>query len=1409
MAFQTNVLRDGEWVTETVDLHSVLNGNAAASSRKPQRQAVGKAGTYGILTKTAIESPVAQFILPVRLRSSKHVDVAFIGDHYVQIRELGRDSQLRDVIRKTDFGSRIVNAKVVGIPPESTTENDKDGNNNDIKVKMEEDGAHHNGHGHTPHDVEMEDTHTATTAPPLPPPRLQRVQRSTRRRLPPQQLVVILENGDQIFLFLESMPSGQLEFHTTQYQELGRHILPPGRHAAVDPSSRYMALACDNGLFEVYELESPRNLNQSYVSGNQLRYIRFKRPRPVHGTIHKMEFLYPRPDDDYHIILLLIVIHKGEARMVIYEWEAGDDLRFVLGVEKYGQLLPASSEKPLLIVPLTFNSAFFTVSGGHIWFCPNSLHQPAEFTDFRLNEGQVPPSLNGEGDHSWSAWARPYRLPTYNATNDSIYLARQNGSVVYLELNSDNLITLCLEVGELNSEISSSFCTLFDHFSDILIVGGHSGPGTVNQLRPRLPTVHLGIIPNWASVADFVTTDERSRAPGAYTAPDRMFAASVYGATGAITEFRSGLRACAGLDFDAGETIRRTWIFPVRNVDYDPSFHILVSFVDSSLALHLSADLAQVSSLGGSEEEDGSDIGSADNNTAQLYDLGSRTVAAALFSVDVVIQVTENNLVFAAASGSVFHSHAHTFGRPVTIVDACISGALVAISTHAQSDAANIHLLRIGLHGSVTVVKSFVQSGESTCLHLSSFGNVPAIVAGIVHEGNKPSIAVYSINESERAANTETAPLLIDLSPSEMGQLSLLTSSTGGGVAPPLEPLSSIAMLPRQGRAAAIAFGTRAGQVGTIVLDDSGRPASAHVDTIGLATVHIAVVSDRVLGKCVLATCDGRLCLQSNFDWHRARFRSMKNVWVVVDAPDNRKPSPFIASTTVVQGSLPGREGRTPLVFSSGSRVMLAELESQSEPAHRTMPLGGTPHKVIYSHSLNCLVVAVKNKRSRTTLQFIDPDTGDDISLPVDSHGAPIEYVRGLGEKDDQILGLAEWVIERDGNQWVKFLVSTLRGRFLVLSVKRSESGRDNDGASVPASAKIKYWTRHKKHRADAPVYSVVCEDNNVFSCVGSTIKWDKLDLVAKRLDSHGEYGLPSPATSLRIVNGKLVALTIRDSVLIIDFKGGNAVAGEMTLHHASSNETRARHMIDVYPEGAATSAEALPILMLSLGPTLLSGVWVPWRMIGRDCSTVFEADLPSENLRRLARGRTRPGWQQARRGGQYGTLPSTATTEAADILGACEDGSLQHFTLLGPAIWRVMRYIQNYAERSAVLYPYTYDEATVTNGNGAGDGQDVEAADMLEDLVPDNQTGMHIDGDMLQRCLDGRALEQLFSAPEPAARLFGLLDALDNGRWTSSFKPQSAGLEGTPTVTLLEQKRREYFALMYDILEYYLEPVF
>lgn len=76
MAFQTNILRDGEWVTETVNLQAALRASAAP---RPSSDPPPEPPVCGLLSKTLVESPILRWILPVRLRSNSHNDIAFIG----------------------------------------------------------------------------------------------------------------------------------------------------------------------------------------------------------------------------------------------------------------------------------------------------------------------------------------------------------------------------------------------------------------------------------------------------------------------------------------------------------------------------------------------------------------------------------------------------------------------------------------------------------------------------------------------------------------------------------------------------------------------------------------------------------------------------------------------------------------------------------------------------------------------------------------------------------------------------------------------------------------------------------------------------------------------------------------------------------------------------------------------------------------------------------------------------------------------------------------------------------------------------------------------------------------------------------------------------------------------------------
>ena len=79
MALHTNILQNGEWVTQTIDVYSILSKQAPSSSKKQATKEQLPPPTCGLLTTTIAESPQIKHILPVRLRSLRHNDVAIIG----------------------------------------------------------------------------------------------------------------------------------------------------------------------------------------------------------------------------------------------------------------------------------------------------------------------------------------------------------------------------------------------------------------------------------------------------------------------------------------------------------------------------------------------------------------------------------------------------------------------------------------------------------------------------------------------------------------------------------------------------------------------------------------------------------------------------------------------------------------------------------------------------------------------------------------------------------------------------------------------------------------------------------------------------------------------------------------------------------------------------------------------------------------------------------------------------------------------------------------------------------------------------------------------------------------------------------------------------------------------------------
>lgn len=601
-----------------------------------------------------------------------------------------------------------------------------------------------------------------------------------------------------------------------------------------------------------------------------------------------------------------------------------------------------------------------------------------------------------------------------------------------------------------------------------------------------------------------------------------------------------------------------------------------------------------------------------------------------------------------------------------------------------------------------------------------------------------------------------------------------------------IEPFTSIVPVVESTGTTVLIAGSRDGVLMTLSLGDQCQERSVHFEKLGSVPTHTYTSRDGSAFVC----CDSSLVLVSNFEEEKQEFTKKECVWTV-DANDFSKRSPSITSVVVLRENLSGNDANIPLLLLATDRVLLAELQPQAGPVQRHIPLGMTPQKLLYSHVLNCIVVAVKTPDDRPSLMFIDPDTGYDLSSPVKDHNRePVKYISGLGQQGDRILCLEEWHVCSDTGNFYYILVSTRGapgggGRVLVVSTKQEKPPQGE------SRGRILNWTRHRIKGPKEPAYAVVGNSNSVQAVLGSTLLLYQLDREERKLKYVSAFELGSPAWKLNFTGFSLntLALTKLDSLKALR---EDEDSGTFAVSHVDPVTRPAIDMIEVAgawsssPPSALASEPGSSIVILADQNSGLTGLWVPWDCPDKDCEVLFEADIPS-TVRRLRLGRTLPAWSRgARRGKRFGLLP--ASVNDAEIIGMGIDGSLQSFTLLDLRVWYLMRFLQNIAETSSELYPFTY-----LNFETAEEEEAYDPRPMV-----DNSLQMQVDGDLMQRILDKKALEGLVWAKREWVGCFmEYLEGVDEGRWTAGFE-----------ATGEKEKMRAYCRLAYDILEHFLVPV-
>ncbi|KAH8681028.1 mono-functional DNA-alkylating methyl methanesulfonate N-term-domain-containing protein [Xylariales sp. PMI_506] len=1333
MALQTNVIEGGQWVTRTVEPRELFRQTSTSHQAKTKKQPPVPPD-YGILTKTVIDSPVIRWVLPVQLRSSRNNDVAFIGNNFVQICELDQDVQLQHIARKQDFGSRIRNACVIGAPSNY-------------------------GNGR-PYNADGDDTEMAND------------ESTHGKELPPQLLALVLECNSLVFLYLDFSSSGEPRFVSSSHDIPSSRLVSPGYHMAVDPSSRYLTLGCPEELFVLFELESMETLRVRHSQGRPLEPVKSNRARAIRGIIQNIDFLHPGPNDDYLIILMIIVVNQGVCRLATYDWELDDNLEEVLQEERSGTRLDPELQIPLLVVPSTVRYSFLVVTerGQAAFVTMKDVTPQPEW--FNLEEHGDTDMHIGRTRPLWTAWSRPSRLPQFHLKEekDVIYLAREDGILCYLEVSAADGLETTVLMREVECNINTAFACLYEPHADVLIVGGDCGPGAIWSIQAKKVPRKIGTIPNWSPTVDLATThtklrtlQDATRIPRARSrispdgnsqlVPDRIFACSGRGKSGTIAEYRHGVEAKIGLQMDCGVPIRQCWAMHHSGEGQGEGFHLLLALPNKSEVLYIRNDLTEAFLKSQDEVP---------------YDLASSTLAA-LESDDEVIQVTTSSITIITATQSTRHlSHDIDDDSAATISCADVRDKAIALAIHSGS---HFRVKLFALDGlNIAQELSVDVDGEVTCLAVGRLAGETVVFTGIWSAGS-PMLAVYS---SSLQHTGSSKPIII--SP----LTSLHRKDLDGDInisGPSVEALTSIVLFNETSEEVTLSMGTRSGEVFTVTLT-SANPQGYEPTYVkfGYSSAHVYPLGPAAGSWSILVGCNlGLTMMTSHSKDSRIGFEKKYRVWLTdieSDLEDQDRITPVFSSVARLGSGFPSGPERLALAMIADTKVYIAELQSIPKPLLRHLPVKGTPEKVIYHRRLDALIVAA-SQGGRSSLQFIDPETGEDLSSPTDSDGNEVESISGLGEPGSSIKSLTEWQYEKGGRVWAYVVVSLARanktGQVLVITAERHKTVVTPRGAT-----KIHFYTRYKKSY-DAPVWSIATDTQGLLLCAGKTVHYEVLDRDERRLKPTKTHELPSPAAWMEVIDGVLHVATSRHSLEILDYSS-DPHDDTMTRLHSDDYARCSGHCI----EAVVTSGKGVDVAI-----TLLSdyscGLWGLWASPRDDdpLRTVFGAELQS-SIRRFGRTQSRPLWEFFNRENKYGNMQSSS--DGSDIVGLGIDGSLQHFTVLNADVWRLLRFIQVLALSRPQICPFSRPRKYEDDGE--------ETQESRRSRV----FNRHADGDILQRCLDMRALEDLIRKPVDVIRFKGLLNTLEEGKYTQEIRESD--------------QLADYFSLAYDILRYYLAPV-
>ncbi|KAF1949504.1 hypothetical protein CC80DRAFT_555226 [Byssothecium circinans] len=1359
---QSLVYIDGEWVTRSADVYQIISRNQQqedTTMQEPDAEPPREAPSIGILSRTIIETPFTKFILPANIRHKDSNDVVLIGEHSIQLKEICDYGHLRHVTTKSDFKGKILAARMFGDPRK-------------VKVSTFEQS-----------------------------PFVHRARRSATSEeeitLPPEIIVLTLNSRVLVFLWATHNQKGSAKF----VQMTAR--LPPayslfdklGPHLAVDPKGRAIAVAAYEGRFILYKTKMLETWRQEARAGSNGLPIIDEAIIQIEGRIMHMEFLSSGGTrDDSHVVLVFLLVHEGKTKIARYEW----DLRGSMDestARKDRSHVDFEDRSPSLFIPLSKSPDFLLVCDQHISLYKRVLSGPPDSTPTQIPAKILPSLRPGESKRipRWVQWDRATRNPDFD--KEAFYIAREDGAVMYVERGSSNFLDIT-DAGCWPTPIDTAFACLnnIDNsefsqtYPDVLISGGAGSDGLLCKVG-SWPTEYdfnrdasksnaftfLESIPSWAPLTDMTV----SRLPGARSPYERerpaIFVTNGKGPEGEVSELRIGFKAVIDDSSDGMTGCTGLWIvdygMQMLEEDGPKSEQHYVTFISTLPPETIAVRSTRIQSKGYHTEWVKTQLSNEDGSAQDHIIRAEETIAACCWSDKFAIQITRKEarvLLRPTLVGVSSISFPHPLLGATTKAD-----APVFVISYRDGEQTVFELVPISTEGTIgTDIRTYPRHDllcDPTCIEMIVVREAMLVLVGTI-DGH---IRLFEMSPSGSLTKVYEARLAEGLGHKE-------DSICESAVLRTSEVEDRIEIL----------CGSRDGYIFSFTL--RGAEGDGHYDTedrnlqkMGSAPVQLSrSATDPAV---VFVACGPEFCrLRGSLAPLDAN--ALDSVWLVDQGSSAYMQGPVTAFDQLPLATSPMQTVKVlgGFMFAvSGDQMVFAQLDydakwsnhevpsvalEKSKVIPRNLPTGATPMKTMYiGGALQNLVVAtMENKEEqkppsgyrtlRSSLKFIrmhDQPPEDESEVKQEDEWASstnrlVTYECPL-QPYERVHSMVEWTYEKDkGKTYHLVIVGTGTtagpgkegGRRLFFNVGKPGSGIKLMKAIL--------------HRHPVQCLAMVSK-THLASIIGVKLRIYEYTPSDGMWNVRAEITLPSKGVHLTVSLPFIYVSTAHDSHLCyaVSKPGADGQFTLIPMFSDSRQRSLAHHLVYDFERpvsiptssvqnsdpGSSNTPHSETIILLADKTCSVTGLFHKDKpTIKTAAETLFEACLPRSVIR-LQRADIRPPWRQVEN--KPGIL-------ADDIVGACTDGTIYSFSILGKPARRVLRLFQNIIDAKQRRDPALRHTAVKHRSsdifallqNGAEGSQD--ALIKYRDIDPEVQEqGLaaprfnHVDGDLLIRFVE------------------------------------------------------------------------